>query len=138
MELTPIHQYGCLSDLEFLRIHRYVKWYFKRLWGILWNRLQLINMGVISGTCWTWTSRRSWSRWRRRCGWRGAIPDSPSESRNPRQPITSFSDRCQLNQHLTSDFFVWKFFALIFSTYSFSLQFFCARILGQNLLVKCW
>jgi len=44
----------------------------------------------------------------------------------------------QFHQHCMQEFFVWKCFALLFSSYVLALKFFGAKILAQKASVKCW
>ena len=46
-----------------------------------------------TGMCWTWTSRRSSSRSRRRCEWPGGTRGWRFESRSRRRPTTSSSGK---------------------------------------------
>jgi len=39
---------------------------------------------------------------------------------------------------LHKNFFVWKCFAHLFYSYILALKFFCAKVLAQMMLVKCW
>ena len=99
------------------------------------NRKDLFNRkGFLIRSLWlnlNWSKIVNWNV--RAINWHYFLNNEPQT-----WPRTWMISRCQFHQHFMRNFFVRKCFAQLFCSHSLAFKKFGAKILAQNLQVKCW